>query len=103
MRCWVLFDLDSEAPQPPTSGISVDGGTRRYRILSRGIGVTGYDEADCIALIRDLLDGEDLPPILRVERDVNVDALDIAGEAGVAVWRGVWFPRLNLEPFNRPE
>jgi hypothetical protein len=99
----VEFDLERNVPETSSSGINLDGGSRRYRILGRGIGVTGYDEADCLALIRELLDGDDLPPILRLDRDVNVDALTIANEAGVPVWRGVWFPRLNLEPANRPE
>ena len=103
VRCWVEFDLESDAPEPPDLGIAIDGDAGRYRILNRGIGVTGYDEADCLGLIRDLRDGEDLPPIIRLERDVNVDALGIADEVGVPVWRGVWFPRLNLEPSNRPE
>ena len=103
LRCWVEFDLTADAPEPAAPGtVSLDGGTFRYRILSGGIGVTGYDEADCLSLIEDLLDGQELPPIVRPERDVNVDALGIADRAGVPVWRGVWFPRFNLDPANRP-
>jgi hypothetical protein len=59
------------------------------------VGVTDNDEADCVALIRDLPDGADLPPILHVDPNVDIDALGIAGATGVPVWRGVWFPWLN--------
>jgi hypothetical protein len=55
-----------------------------------------------LALIRDLLGGEDLPPIQRLDREVNVDGLKIADEVGVPVWRGVRFPTHNLEPADRP-
>jgi hypothetical protein len=100
LRCWVEFDLEADAPATPTSR---DKPRRGHPSLSdSGIGVTGYDEADCLALIKDLLDGEELPPILRLDWDVNVDALSVADEVGVPVWRGVWFPRLNLKPGNRP-
>lgn len=53
--CWREFDLSADEPEPPNTGVSLDGGTRRCQLFSRGVGVSGHDEADCLALIRDLL------------------------------------------------
>jgi hypothetical protein len=67
--------------------------------LSWGAGVTGYDEADALALLRDVV-GADLPPRIRTVKDVDADraALSIPDflVVGSAAWRGVWFPPDNL-------
>jgi hypothetical protein len=97
VRCWVEFDLTGHGPTTAEPGlVSIDGGTLTYRLLHRGIGVTGYDQADCLALIQQLIGDEPLPPLLRIDTDVDVDALGVADEAGVPVWRGIWFPRHNI-------
>jgi hypothetical protein len=97
VRCWVEFDLTGQAPSPAEPGhVVLDGGTLAYRLFSRGIGVTGYDQADCLALIQQLIGDDPLPPILRMDTDVDVDALGVANEAGVPVWRGIWFPPHNI-------
>jgi len=76
VRCWVEFDLTGQTSPPAEPGlIALDGDTVSYRLLSRGIGVTGYDQADCLALIQQLIGDEPLPPVLRIATDVDVDAL----------------------------
>ncbi|MGW4364448.1 hypothetical protein ACWEKT_02290 [Nocardia takedensis] len=62
-------------------------------------GVTGYDEQDCLAMVADLLtDGAELPPVRRITPDIVVDErLPVNIRAlGVPVWRGVWYPPVNL-------
>jgi hypothetical protein len=77
--------------------VTLDGGTFAYRFCGRGVGVTGYDERDCRKLIGDLLAPEQIPRVVRADRDVDVSRLPIAlAEIGVSVWRGIWFPRTNL-------
>ena len=64
--------------------------------LSIGCGVTGYDEEDCLRMIREqLIDGAETPPIRKVIPDVDVSTLDeghVLPNMGVPVWRGIWFP-----------
>ena len=68
--------------------------------LSFGCGVTGYDEEDCLEMIRDqLLEGAETPPIRKVTQDVDVSTLDeghVLPNMGVPSWRGIWFPRLDV-------
>lgn len=40
VRYWFEFDLAGQEP-PPASGVTLDGGTLAYRLLSQGVGVTG--------------------------------------------------------------
>lgn len=95
-RFWIEFDIPtSEHPDPPTSGtISVDGGSRRYRMLSRGVGVTGYDLEDCLGMVREALK-EGLPPITAVVTDPDLSGPEwdsrLTG-SGSPVWRSIWFP-----------
>lgn len=96
LRFWFEFDLTGHEPPPtPPDRIGLDGDTPTYRMLSRGVGVTGYDEHDCLRLVTDIL-GEPLPPVLRTVREPVIDD-HIATEVGNPAWRGVWFPgRINL-------
>jgi hypothetical protein len=96
LRYWFEFDLTGHYPPPsPPGEIRLDGDTPTYRLLWRGVGVTGYDEHDCLRLVGEVL-GEPLPPVLRTVRDPVIDER-IAIEVGNPAWRGVWFPgRINL-------
>jgi hypothetical protein len=92
---WFDFDLTGHEPSPASPGtISLDGGTPTYRLLGRGAGAPGYDEADCLNLIQQQL-GEDLPPVARSERQPLISD-DLARQIGNPAWRGIWFPILNL-------
>jgi hypothetical protein len=93
-RFWFEFDLpDPERSSPGM--ITLDGETLSRRLLWRGCGATGADEADCLKLIAALIAPDKLPPISRVVPDVDIAALaaGVRAEIGVVVWRGVWFPR----------
>ena len=94
VRYWFQFDLTGHEPEREPGHVSLDGGTVAYRLLARGVGVTGYDEADCLRLVRDELGGE-LPPVVRSERNPAIEER-LAREVGNVAWRGVWFPRLNM-------
>ena len=88
------FDLTGHCPEVAGARIHLDGGTAAYRLLGRGAGVTGYGEADCLRVLSDAL-GEELPPVVRAERNPTIDER-LAREIGNVAWRGVWFPRLNM-------
>ncbi len=94
VRYWFEFDLTGHELDRPSGGIRLDGGTHAYRLLGRGAGVTGYDQADCLGLLRDQL-GDELPPVLRAERNPVISERH-AREVGNVAWRGIWFPSLNL-------
>lgn len=68
------------------------------RSVTSGVGVTGYDEEDCLRLIEETFGGP-LPPVERVLVDVTFEqAAELgAGPNWIAVmaWRGVWFPPRN--------
>lgn len=97
MRYWFTFDVSGLglAPGPP-GAVRLDGGTLAWRLCGLGVGVTGYDEADCLGIIAELLDGEPVPPVLSRIRNVDMDSLQLRSKVGVPAWRGVWFPALNL-------
>jgi len=94
VRFWFEFDLRGHEPEREPGRVQVDGGTAAYRLLGRGAGVTGYDESDCLRLLHDAL-GDELPPLLRVERNPTIDDR-LAREIGNVTWRGIWLPRLNM-------
>ena len=94
IRYFFAFDLAGHRPERHRGQLQLDGGTAAYRLLGRGVGVTGYDEADCLHLLADALDG-DLPPLLRADRNPIIEE-QLASEAGNVAWRGIWFPRLNM-------
>ena len=97
-RYWFEFDLTSITPAPAPDGVVVlDGGSAAYNFCARGVGVTGYDERDCLSIIADLLDPENTPPVTRVSADIDVSALGFEPrQLGVSAWRGVWYPPMNL-------
>jgi hypothetical protein len=95
-RFWIEFDLPPlddllREPQPGSGLLRVHG----------GVGVTGFDLADCLWMVRDLLPALTLPPVRRVVPDISLASFrPPAGLGqlglGVPVWRGVWFPPDNL-------
>lgn len=93
VRYWFEFDLADHTP-PPADGVRLDGGDATYRLLARGAGVTGYDEADCLRLIERQL-GQPLPPVAVTVREPSIEP-DDARQVGNVAWRGIWFPPLNL-------
>lgn len=101
VRYWFEFDLTGLEPPPPQPGKfflhRYDGPV--YSLCSQGVGVTGFDEDDCLQLVARVLAPDALPPLRSSIRDVNVSDLDLepqwVGPPVVPVWRGVWFPRLS--------
>ncbi|MGV9408969.1 hypothetical protein ACWDOP_03560 [Nocardia sp. NPDC003693] len=81
-RFWIEFDPHER----------VDA---RFR---RGIGVTGFDVRDCLSMVAELFPGRMLPPVQRITVDVSLaDQLPANPRyLGVSVWRGVWYPPVNL-------
>jgi hypothetical protein len=68
-----------------------------------GCGVSGYDEADCLALVREeLFEDRELPPIRLRVPSVDVSTLpdNVRRSLGVPVYRGVSFPSRNQLPPN---
>lgn len=103
VRYWFTFDVDDLGPDPgPPGTIVLDGGTLAYRLYGAGIGVTGYDEADCLALLEEVLDGEPVPQVSSRVRDVDIETLRLRAPVGVPSWRGIWYPALNLKGPSLP-
>ena len=65
----------------------------------RGFGVTAYDEADALAILRFLVyenDPKAMPEAREVLPDVNVADLDqghVVPNMNPPNWRGIWFPK----------
>jgi hypothetical protein len=95
-RFWFEFD-PSELVTAQDGKWPVPG---RFSYLSLGCGITAYDYQDALGLLRKwVIRGEDLPRFSRVIEDIDVSTLDaghVLPNAGCPVWRGVWFPALNL-------
>jgi hypothetical protein len=87
-RFWFEFDL-------PRWEAGLDPGLAS---LYYGVGVTGFDTADCLWMIRDLVSGSRLPHVRSITADVVLAGFGppFPGGLGVPVWRGVWFPPVNL-------
>jgi hypothetical protein len=99
IRYWFTFDLVALAPPRPKPGtISLNSGTIAYRVCHQGVGVTGYNEADCLALVGELIAPDALPVLLSATRSIDVSSLDIEPPlVGVTAWRGVWYPAVNRD------
>lgn len=62
-----------------------------------GVGVTGFDIPDCLSMVADLVRDGPLPPVRRITADVSLaEPLPVNRCLGVPVWRGVWYPPVNL-------
>ncbi|WP_406234211.1 hypothetical protein [Nocardia sp. NBC_01009] len=82
-RFWIEFD-----PQECSDA--------RFR---QGVGVTGFDVRDCLSMVADLVPDGLLPPVHRITVDISLaEPLPVnPRHLGVPVWRGVWYPPVNLE------
>lgn len=92
-RFWIEFDLGSRRLSWPQ--------------LSQGVGVTGFDERDCLSMVADLFpDDTELPPVRHITVDISLaEKLPLnPSHLGVPVWRGIWYPPSNLwtGPMWRP-
>ncbi|WP_069164091.1 hypothetical protein [Nocardia altamirensis] len=92
-RFWIEFDLAN--------------GSFSWPLLPPGVGVTGFDERDCLSMVADLLPYDtELPPVRRITVDISLaEKLPVNPPTlGVPVWRGVWYPPSNLRtgPTWRP-
>jgi hypothetical protein len=97
-RYWFEFDLPPE-PDEREAGRTIDD--RPVAYLRNGVGITGYDEDDCLQLLRDqVFRGEPLPAVRQVIQDIDVRTIPpwfhTHNQVGVPVWRGVWAPPFNL-------
>ncbi|AHH16901.1 hypothetical protein NONO_c21030 [Nocardia nova SH22a] len=92
-RFWIEFDLGDE-------WIS-------WSLLNPAVGVTGFDERDCLSMVGEMFpEGTELPPVRRITADVSLAEKfpKLPTYLGVSVWRGVWYPHSNLSvgPMWRP-
>ncbi|MCC3333007.1 hypothetical protein [Nocardia abscessus] len=92
-RFWIEFDLEHDSDS--------------WIALDQGVGVTGFDEQDCLSMVADLLPADtELPPVRRITVDISLaEPLPVNPPTlGVPVWRGVWYPPRNLStgPMWRP-
>jgi hypothetical protein len=103
-RLGLEFDVSDHEPEPlPPGHIQLDGGDLVWRAFGRGVGVTGYDEADCLQLVTDAYQLP-VPPITVRIADVTIGTLEERSRPAAAavrllsvmVWRGVWYPSPNL-------
>ncbi|MEV6432433.1 hypothetical protein [Nocardia sp. NPDC051463] len=66
--------------------------------FGQGVGVTGFDVRDCLSMVADLVPDGLLPPVRRITADISLaEPLPLnPRHLGVPVWRGVWYPPVNL-------
>ena len=104
-RMWFQF----EWPLPIREAAAANGGriaillnTRGHtEVFTVGCGVSGYDEDDCVDLVRaQLFAGRPLPEMRDRVPDIDVSTLPapVQLQLGNPASRGVWFPDLNLDP-----
>ena len=65
-----------------------------------GCGITAYDEADALGIMRVfLLREQGWPRFTAVIVDIDISTIaqsTVRANIGVPVWRGVWYPWINL-------
>ena len=101
-RMWFQFELPSRfreaaARNGGVIAITADlpSDTRLPTVLTVGCGVTGYDEDDCLDLIRaEIFDERPLPEMRSRVPDIDVSTLPepLQRHLGSSASRGVWFP-----------
>jgi hypothetical protein len=93
VRLWIEFDVVRHLGLHPGKPFGVFG--RNAEVITDGCGVSGFDEADCLELVRhERFTGRELPPIRRMVLNVDVSTLPhrVRDRMGMSVARGVWFP-----------
>lgn len=93
-RFWLEFDLDGSWAEVPEEDRQL------WLTLAEGVGVTGYDLTDCLAILERTL-GRKMPVVTAFRADPVVDPATLASRGsrrgcGNPAWRGVWYPPLNL-------
>ena len=97
---WFQFERPRhvrEAMERSGGVIALVGGD--HPSFSVGCGVSGYDEEDCLDLVRtEIFDGRPLPEVRKRVPDIDVSSLPdhLQAYLGNPAARGVWFPPLNL-------
>ena len=74
-------------------------GSDHTAMFAGGCGVSGYDEDDCLALVRThVFAGRPVPEFRARVPDIDVSTLPafVQQHLGNPASRGVWFPDLNL-------
>jgi hypothetical protein len=98
-RFWIEFEArlvpfeDQDAAHMDGSGPARSG--------TRGIGVTGEDERDCLEIVQaKIFGGLALPPVCRVVPDVDISTLgeQVLSHMEPPIWRGIWFPLGYADP-----
>lgn len=80
-RFWIEFDRHESA----------------YTRLREGVGVTGFDVPDCLSMVAEQVADGPLPPVRRITADISLaEPMRLNRCLGVPVWRGVWYPPVNL-------
>lgn len=68
----------------------------QFSPLNLGCGVTAYDHADALEILRvKVFDGKAMPTIDSIAEDVDMQTLDrshVLPNIGVVIDRGIWFP-----------
>ena len=78
-RYWIQFDASSNITDSE---------------LSLGCGITAYSKEDAMIILKENV--ADVPNIINIEEDVNINSLDeghVIRRMGIVSNRGVWFPR----------
>src|SRR5438876_7460845 len=100
-RMWFRFNW----PAAIREAIDRDGavglvGNGPVAVFVDGCGVSGYDEHDCLTLVREqVFQGAELPDVCDRVPDVDVSTVPahLREHLGNPTRRGVWFPELNLD------
>lgn len=84
IRYWIEFQIDQDDWSELSSS------------LRAGCGVTGFNQADSLEIIRQrVAKGRSLPQVKRIVEDVDVSTLDpkhVLPNVGNVMKRGIWFP-----------
>ena len=90
-RYWIWFDISEAIPRgwPPV------------------IGVTGFNLDDCLMITAHWY-GPHGPPLVSVAEDPDLTdfqpgTIPLGWPLGVPVWRGIWYPPLNISGPEHPE
>jgi hypothetical protein len=97
-RFW--FEFEARLVPFEDQGARVDG-PGPARPVTRGVGVTGEDERDCLGIVQaKIFDGLALPPVSRVVPDIDISTLgeQVLSNMEPPIWRGIWFPPGYADP-----